>query len=247
MKYQVATKWSELTDWQLEELAYLLLSNTLSDNALQVVSILFKKEDTLKEKLRFARLVNEAPLSELVKHTGFLGKMPDLFHFPDLKEYGVEAPGDRLNNFTMKQFSVADAIFYKWRETEEELYLRQLVASLYVIDSFDLLKLPSVAERTDAVPLKKMYAIGLTYLAVRNAITERFPKVFPPSEPQKEDAPVFRKSTYTPFSKVITAMAMDEVQPLGTLKECKETNIYDFLDTLSEAILRTEKLSKSMK
>ncbi len=247
MKYQVATKWSELTDWQLEELAYLLLTETISDRMLTVISVLFKKTNSIEEQMRFARLVNEAPLSELVKYTGFLGKIPDLFRFPDLKEYGVVAPGDRLNNFTMKQFSVVDAIFYKWRETEEELYLRQLVASLYVIDSFDVLKLPDVAEKTDTIPIKKMYAIGLTYLAVRNAITERFPTVFPKAKPQQEDAPVFRKSTYTPFSKVITAMAMDEVQPLGALEECKKTNIYDFLETLSEAILRSEKLNKSMK
>ncbi len=247
MNYQVATKWSELTDWQLEELAYLLLTETISDRMLTVVSILFKKTNSIGEQMRFARLLNEAPLSELIKYTEFLGQMPDLCHFPNLKEYSVVAPGDRLNNITMKHFSVVDAIFYKWRDTEDELYLRQLVAALYVIDSFDVLKLPEVAEKTDAVPIKKMYVIGLTYLAIRNAITERFPVVFPKVKPQSEDAPVFRKNTYTPFSKVITAMAMDEVQPLGTLKECKETNIYDFLETLSESILRAEKINKSMK
>lgn len=252
MRITVPTKWSELSEWQLCELSYLFLSvkEDLSEKAFEVVAILFKDNDSVAAQMKFAKLINEAPLSVLWEYTRFLNDMPDLYKFPSLEEYGVQYPGDRLNSISVKQFSVADAIFYKWRETEEEIYLRQLVAALYTIGGrFDVLHLPDVANKTDKVPLKTLYAIGLTYLSVRNYISEKFPIVFPKPKliEENNNVPVFGKQTsYTPFSKVISAMAMDERQPLGPLHECNATNLYEFLQILTESILRTEKQNKAL-
>ncbi len=141
-------------------------------------------------------------------------------------------------------------MYYEWRTTEKEIKLRQLVASLYCFrEKFDVLQLPKVADITDKIPLKKAYAIGMTYLSVRHYIFNKFTKVFPKPQKNKETelAPQFRKKQYTPFSRVITAMAMDERQPLGNLAECNNTLLYDFLNTLEESIIRVERENKQIK
>lgn len=248
MRITVPTKWSELSDWQLCELAYLFLSEKedLSPKAFEIVAILFKDNNSLAAQMKFAKLINEAPLSVLWEYTRFLNDMPDLYKYPSLEEYGVQTPGDRLNSISVKQFSVADAIFYKWHETKEEIYLRQLVASLYTIEGrFDVLHLPDVADKTDKLPIKMLYLVGFIYLSTRNYIVKKFPFVFSSTRKQSqepEDIPVFRKKkNYTPFSKIIQAVVFDERKPLGNLNECRNTNIYDFLNTLEELIIRFNK------
>ncbi len=251
MKVTVATKWSELNQWQLEEIAYLFLNSkecNFEKHYFDMVRVLFQKSNNIFGKWRVAKIYNRVPYSTLSGYGSFLQETPDLYRFPKIKK--LTAPGPRLNNLTIKQFSVADAIFYDWRTTEDELKLRQLVASLYCLEGrFDVLKLPEVADITDRIPLKKMYAIGMTYLSVRYSIFQKFPKVFPPAKKEEENefVPQFRKKRYTPFSKIITAMAMDERQPLGNLAECNATLMYDFLNTLEESILRVEKDNKQLK
>lgn len=251
MKITVPTKWSELNDWQQQEIAYLYLNSTdynFESQYIKMLRILFQKTKGFFGKLRVYRIFSQVPVSTLAEYGTFLQETPNLQKFPPIKN--LSAPGPRLNNITIKQFSVADAIFYNWRQTNKEIYLRQLVASLYTFRSgFEILDLPRVAKVTDKIPLKKMYQIGMTYLAIRYSILEKYTRVFPQSKPteKEEFTPQFRKNNYTPFSKIITTMAMDERQPLGTLKECNATLIYDFFNTLEESILRVEKEQKNLK
>ncbi len=243
MRISVPTKWQELSEWQLKEFAIKLLSKPDDISDLEVVRILFTPKKSFRNEVRFFRLMRKVALSDLLPYTHFLNTEPNLYKFPCLEKLGVKGPGDRLNKISVEQFSVADTLFYNWRKSKDELHLRQLVASLYAIDDFDKLRLPEVAELTDKVDLKTMYVVGLVYLSVRSRIEKQFPVVFP--KPKEEDTmkPVFRKRGYTPFSKLITAMAMSETQPLGTYKEAKETNLYEFLDVLSESIIQAEKRS----
>lgn len=251
MKITVATKWSELNKWQLQEIAYLFLTSkeyNFEQSYFEIIRILFQKHKGFFSKLKLTRLYSQVPYSTLAGFGSFLQGTPDLYKFPKIKK--LTTPGPRLNNLTMKQFSVADAVFYEWRNTEDEIYLKQLVATLYTFNgNFSTLNLPSVARITDKIPLKKMYVIGLTYLSVRYSIFKKFPKVFPPQkkEADNEFVPQFRKNKYIPFSKTITAMAMDERQPLGNLKECNNTLMYDFLNTLEESIIRVEKENERLK
>ncbi len=246
MNIKVATKWSELTYKQQQDIAYLYLTaseDNFEEQFIQMVYILFKGRNNL---LKSYRLFNQVPMSELLPYGKFLTEVPDLFVFPEVKK--LRKPGDRLNDVTIQQFSVADTLFFKWRETGEEIYLRQLCAALYRLGDFDKLKLPKVANISDKMPIKKMYQIGMVYLSVRNYITNRFSKIFPKPKTNTEDENLkTAKTKYTPFSKVITAMAMDERQPLGTLKECNNTLLYDFLLTLEESIIRVEKMEKQLK
>lgn len=251
MKITVPVKWSELSQWQLQEISYLYLNSTdynFDSQYLKMIRVLFQKKRGFFSKIRVYRVFNQVPVSTLAEYGGFLLKTPNLQKFPTIKT--LTAPGPRLNNTTIKQFSVADAIFYNWRQTKKEVYLRQLVASLYTFPSgFEVLELPQIAKVTDKIPLKKMYQIGMTYLAIRFSILKKYTRVFPKQKATEKEGftPQFRKNNYTPFSKIITTMAMDERQPLGTLKECNATLIYDFLNTLEESILRVEKEQKTIK
>lgn len=251
MNYIVATTWKELNDWQLGKIAMLLLNTTqekITEDYLYMLLILFQKSERKKDKRAFHKLISQVPMSELRPYAQFLLEPPIGIHsFPVLA--GLRPPADRLGDISIKQFSYADNIFYLWRSTKKEVYLRQLVATLYRFQSqeFNRQKLPQIAQTTDTISIETAYQIGLTYLSVRNYITDKYPKIFPkpPLEEEKQIQPVFRNDReYIPFSKIIMGMAMDERQPLGALEKCNQTLIYDFLDIFEESIIRQEKIKK---
>ena len=161
------------------------------------------------------------------------------------------APAPRLANITIKQFSVADSIYYRLRlsQFKDETLLRQLTASLYCFKNknFDILELPQVAEHTDKVEIKTAYEVAFAYTCCREYIISKFPKVFSsPNPSQKGEKPVFRKeATYTPFSKIISVMAMDQHQPLGNWHQCNATRVYDFFEVLTESMLQAEQKAKN--
>ena len=154
-------------------------------------------------------------------------------------------------NLTIKQFSVADSLYYRLRlsQYQDELLLRQLMASLYNLPDtpFDVLNLPQVAEHTDKTPITTAYEVAFAYTCCREYIIGKYPKVFSsPSSTQRGEKPVFRKeATYTPFSKIISVMAMDKHQPLGNWHQCNATRVYDFFEVLTESILQAEQRAKS--
>ncbi|GIZ15558.1 hypothetical protein [Capnocytophaga catalasegens] len=193
-------------------------------------------------------MLYQVPISVLTPYVETLLQQRDLHTFPDISKR-LKTPGARIKTCTIKQFSVCDAIFYKYRTCknpkDKKLYARQLVASLYTLKSgFDTLNLPKVAEITDKINEKLRCQIIFTFLCVREYITERYLKIFPKAKKEDEALkPNFRSQKYVSFSKVIYSMAMDERQPLGNLHQCNDTLVYDFLDMLQESIIRNEKTS----
>nr|BFF40305.1 hypothetical protein BACY1_21100 [Tenacibaculum mesophilum] len=243
--------WPELNNWQQREIAYLYLNSTeynFEKNILQILKITIQKKKSFLARIKAYSVFSQVTVDVLMQHHKFLLTTPSLNIFPKVKK--LIAPGPRLNNISIKQFSVADAIFFKWKQTNEEVYLYQLAASLYSLKTgYDSLKLPEVAKITDKLPLKTIYQIALVYLSVRTLITSKYPIVFPKLKEEEEEQlkPVFKKKSYTPFSKIITTMAMDERQPLGVLSECNKTNVYDFFNVLEESIIRHEEQEKALK
>ena len=202
------------------------------------------------------QLLQEVPFTALWQYAEPFLTTEKLYHFPPLiSPFGggkgeVIVPAPRLANLTIKQFSVADSIYYRLRlsQYQDELLLRQLMASLYNLPDtpFDVLNLPQVAEHTDKTPITTAYEVAFAYTCCREYIISRFPKVFSsPSASQRGEKPVFRKeATYTPFSKIISVMAMDKHQPLGNWHQCNATRVYDFFEVLTESILQAEQAQK---
>ena len=203
------------------------------------------------------QLLQEVPFTALWQYAEPFLTTEKLYHFPLLiSPFGggkgeVIAPAPRLANLTIKQFSVADSLYYRLRlsQYQDELLLRQLMASLYNLPNtpFDVLNLPQVAQHTDKAAITTAYEVAFAYTCCREYIISRFPKVFSsPSSSQKGEKPVFRKeAAYMPFSKIISVMAMDKHQPLGNWHQCNATRVYDFFEVLTESILQAEQRAKS--
>ena len=195
------------------------------------------------------QLLQEVPFTALWQYAEPFLTTEKLYHFRELTK--MIAPAPRLANLTIKQFSVADSLYYRLRlsQYKDELLLRQLMASLYNLPDtpFDVLKLPKVAEHTDKAAITTAYEVAFAYTCCREYIIGKYPKVFSsPSSSQRGEKPVFRKeAAYTPFSKIISVMAMDKHQPLGNWHQCNATRVYDFFEVLTESILQAEQRAKS--
>ena len=195
------------------------------------------------------QLLQEVPFTALWQYAEPFLTTEKLYHFREVTK--MIAPAPRLANLTIKQFSVADSLYYRLRlsQYQDELLLRQLMASLYNLPDtpFDVLNLPQVAEHTDKTPITTAYEVAFAYTCCREYIIGKYPKVFSsPSSTQRGEKPVFRKeATYTPFSKIISVMAMDKHPPLGNWHQCTATRVYDFFEVLTESILQAEQRAKS--
>lgn len=195
------------------------------------------------------QLLQEVPFTVLWQYAEPFLTTEKLYHFREVTK--MVAPAPRLANLTIKQFSVADSLYYRLRlsQYQDELLLRQLMASLYNLPDtpFDVLNLPQVAEHTDKAAITTAYEVAFAYTCCREYIIGKYPKVFSsPSSTQRGENPVFRKeAAYTPFSKIISVMAMDKHQPLGNWHQCNATRVYDFFEVLTESILQAEQRAKS--
>lgn len=253
----VAESWSQLTRWQLGELAniYFHLSDDFGKDYQKMILILFQKKNTFIHQLRLKMLIRNVPITSLAPFAKFLLQKPQYYFFPEVP--GLVKPADRLGDLSIRHFSVIDTLFHQWQENKSALALRRFVASLYRLEQknifskifrirnynspeFNSQLLPVISRITDKLTVKEMEAIAFIYSNTRRYIWDRYPIIFPEPAAEKEDEgkPVFRKkAVYTPFKKIIVGLAMDEVKPLGNLHECNKTLIYDFMDTLSESII----------
>ena len=239
----VAKSWQELNTWQLQEIAHLYLNTkpeAFEKEFPKMVFILFQKHRSILAKMKLQQLLSMVPFSELAPYGEFLLQTTNFHIFPEIS--GLIKPADRLSNITVKQFSFADKFFDDWEKDRTDLKLRRFVASLYRIkEEFDELDLSAVAKSTDNLTPKEREAIALTYLFCRIYIWNKFPVVFPKPNPDEEKvkSPKFQKAKeYQSFDKIILGLVFSEEKPLGTKEEANATRIYEFLNVLSESILR---------
>ena len=252
--------YEELSEQQRGALCRILLTlDNTEETPLRIIKILISHLPNRTQQ----QLLQEVPFTTLWQYAEPFLSTEKLYHFPPLSSpFGggkgeVIPPADRLANLTIKQFSVADSIYYRLRlsQYQDELLLRQLMASLYNFadQPFDVLNLPQVAEHTDKTAITTAYEVAFAYTCCREYIISRFPKVFSVKDEKQEKKDegssfVFRNSSlksYTPFSKIINVMAMDQHQPLGNWHQCNATRVYDFFEVLTESILQAEQKAKN--
>ena len=252
MDITIPQTYEELNEQQRGALCRILLTlDNTEETPLRIIQILLSHLPKRTQQ----QLLLQVPFTTLWQYAEPFLTTEKLYHFPPLSFGGgkgvVIPPADRLANLTIKQFSVADSLYYRLRlsQYQEELLLRQLMASLYNLPNtpFDVLNLPQVAEHSDKAPITTAYEVAFAYTCCREYIINRFPKVFTsPSPSQRGENPVFRKeAAYMPFSKIISVMAMDKHQPLGNWHQCNATRVYDFFEVLTESILQAEQRGKS--
>ena len=259
MDITIPQTYEELNEQQRGALCRILLTlENTEKTPLRIIQILLLHLPNSTQQ----QLLQEVPFTTLWQYAEPFLSTEKLYHFPPLSspfrggKGEVIPPADRLANLTIKQFSVADSLYYRLRlsQYKDELLLRQLIASLYNLPDtpFDVLNLPQVAEHTDKVAITTAYEVVFAYTCCREYIISRFPKVFTAKDDKKDTKDegssfVFRNSTlknYTPFSKIISIMAMDKHQPLGNWHQCNATRVYDFFEVLTESILQAEQQEK---
>ena len=245
MDITIPQTYEELNKQQRGTLCRILLTlDNTEETPLGIIKVLISHLPNRTQQ----QLLQEVPFTALWQYAEPFLTTEKLYHFREVTK--MIAPAPRLANLTIKQFSVADSIYYRLRlsQYQDELLLRQLMASLYNLPQtpFDVLNLPQVAEHTDKATIATAYEVAFAYTCCREYIIGKYPKVFSsPSSSQRGEKPVFRKeAAYTPFSKIISVMARDKHQPLGNWHQCNATRVYDFFEVLTESILQAEQKEK---
>ena len=246
MDITIPQTYEELSEQQRGALCRILLTlDNTEKTPVRIIQILLSHLPKRTQQ----QLLLQVPFTTLWQYAEPFLTTEKLYHFREVTK--MIAPAPRLANLTIKQFSVADSLYYRLRlsQYQDELLLRQLMASLYnfALQPFDVLNLPQIAEHTDKTPITTAYEVAFAYTCCREYIIGKYPKVFSsPSSTQRGENPVFRKeAAYTPFSKIISVMAMDKHQPLGNWHQCNATRVYDFFEVLTESILQAEQRAKS--
>jgi hypothetical protein len=248
INFKIPTSWNELSDEQLQRIA--ILFHTLKPSLKFDVQILYILLNIKwwqfgkKARLRIA-IYYEIPLSELRKSYDFIYSKNDRTTFPPFlklkttfrKQQTFFAPQDRIANLTADEFSVADDLHIKWRETKDLEFLHYLAAVLYTPtknrSAFDKNELHDKALLFSKVPIKKLLAIEIAYFGCKNHIVKRFPKVFPKSTPGASKP----KKNYG-FGKVILSMTHGDLSKLETIKK---VSIYAFLEQFEEDLTPVKK------
>lgn len=257
----IPENWNQLSDKQLENIAYqfFCFRSQIKDNAESIEENAIKLHLQLcKELLRcnawkkIKIALREIHPKKFKKFTSFLYDSIDRTKFiasikiGDTTFYG---PDQRLRNSTIAEFAFADVCFYKYKQTNNIIWLNVLCASLYreantTPTDIDVRK-PFVKEAVDkradvfeSFSLPTKLAIAYTYEGCRNHIQKTFPIIFPPSQSAEETT---TQQKYVSFGEII----IDKIQ--GDPSKLKETNnvmLYTFLSIVQTDINNLRKIKK---
>lgn len=270
IRITLPTKWNDLSPFQLQLIGRLLYSKRQFEGDLFrsiLVAILFVPKLRPVYFFKMFMVLRRVTFKELhhyadfvFNHDDHLTRFPEFFKvkaglFSRRKIYG---PAMRLSNITINELSYADAFYFNWMIEGKNDDLRRLVACLYRQsgegsskkdrrDSFDKLLLPDNAKLTDKIPLHEMYIVALAYQGSRELIKKRYPYVFPKKSSTAKPEAKPSKPRYTPFSKIVQSMAMDEVQVFGNLQQTENVLATQFLEVYNETLIRQSKQPKFKK
>lgn len=230
IRITIPKSWNELTDSQFQELAKLLVSEkqgVFFD--LKCFRILQNiRWYQFRKRIHLNYVLSQIPMRELKKHFDFIYTKNDRTIFPD-QINGFFPPLNKMTNLTAEEFSVADDLHIKWRETNKKENLIYLAAVLYSRtkqprEHFDKNNLPEKIKHFKKVPLPVLLCVELAFFGCKNNLVKRFPKAFPKSVKKVS------RSKYG-FGKVILQMAGGK---FGNHEQTKSTDIYTFLEEFEE-------------
>lgn len=241
IKIAIPKSWNELTDSQFQQLAKLLLSGkqgVFFD--LKCFRILLNiRWFQFRKRIHITYVLSQIPLKELKKHFDFIYQENDRTIFP-YQINGFFAPLNKVTNITAEEFSVADDLHIKWRETKNKEFLIYLAAVLYSKtkqprEIFDKNNLPDKIKHFKKVPLSVLLCVELAYFGCKNNLVKRYPKAFPKTVKKVS------RSKYG-FGKVILQMAGGK---FGNHEQTKSTNIYTFLEEFNENLKNAKDAQKN--
>ena len=234
----IPQSWNELNQKQFERIA--LLFSTAEPSQIRDIKLLKILVDAkwrqLKKKANLRLFLFQVPYSEWKGFIEFLLKENNRTNFIPVIKVGNKtyfAPADRIQNLDAEEFSVADDLHIRYRETQNPEYLQYLFHVLYSETEerkpFDKNKLEKKINKK--VPMATLVITEMTYFGCKNYIATKFKKAFPKST-KKETGP--RKG----FGKVIQAMAKGDLSKLPIIER---TNIYKFMQQFQDDIEEFQK------
>jgi len=245
----IPTTWNELNQKQFEKIV--LLFSSAEPSLIRDIKLLKILIDAkwwhFKKKAITNKFLSQVPYcvfdkEDNEKWTGwkiyieFLLKENNRTHFVPVITVGKKnyfAPADRIFNLDAEEFSVADDLHIRFRETKNPEFLQYLFHVLYSEtenrEVFDKTKLEK--KINIKVPMSVLLITEQTYFGCKNHIVSKYKKAFPKSA---KKATGERKG----FGKVIQSMAKGDLSKLPTIER---TNIYKFLDQFQDDIIEFNK------
>lgn len=262
--FDIPQKWNDLTEWQVRAIGRFMFNNRNEQTESRyfksvMISILIVPKPTLINILKSVFLLTQVPFSQLEQYADFIFDAKELMtHFPSYIKIGkwpfcktVYGPATRLANVTIEELSYADTFYYKWTTESNPDDLHRLTAILYrpiaqeptpedKRKPFSALTLESNSKVTDGISLPLKFMIAHAYHGCRQNFINRHPNVFPQKKAVEgeEQKPPPKPKAYQPFSKIIDAFAMDEVQIFGPHQSTEKVFASKFLGVYEESIKR---------
>ncbi|WP_417365892.1 hypothetical protein [Flavobacterium beibuense] len=248
----IPEKWDDLTEWQHNRIGWILFNKLFQGEFFKyaILMVLLTPKPTFKNAVKIFYLLSRVPLEDLLQYTDFvfdseaiLTRFRPYYKVKSgFKKVNIYGPSQRLANISILELSYADTFFYNWITEGKDIDLHRLCAVLYrpLNSPFSESNLVANSKLTDTIPLHQKYMIALAYQGSRTVFIKRYPHVFPKSKSQ-EKKPKKGKKAYHPFTSVINAMVMDEVQPFGPLDKAEQANANKFLEIFNEMLLRQKR------
>lgn len=238
--------WNELTDSQLSRVAALFFS--ASTGVQFDVKLWFILNNIMwwqfRKSISNVIIMRNVAISELKHNYEFIYTKINRTRFPATvkNNKGVVhfPPLDAIANLTVEEFSLADDLHIKFRETKNREYLQMLTAVLYTTSKglrpeFFKELLPDLSDSFSKIKTADLLAIELAYFGSKTALTKRFPKAFPKSN-QEGSAKKSNQQKYG-FAKVILEMTKGDLSKLRTIQQ---VNIYTFLEQFQQDIINAK-------
>ncbi|WP_233898359.1 hypothetical protein [Tenacibaculum piscium] len=235
----IPTSWNELSDYQLKKIASIMYLNQSKLTEVRIFFTLLNIRWWNFLKKKTARIVlRNVSLSELKKHYSFIYENQKRTNF--IKSFKAKnktfyAPGDRINNLTVDEFSHAEDLYLGWMRTQNIEFLHYLTAVLYRVKDkggkrifFDKTTLDADVKHISKIDKNIFYAILVTYQGCREHLYSQFPIVFPKSTTKNPKMP-----NSSGFGKLALHLSGKK---FGTHQETISTNIYVFLSEFEEQL-----------
>lgn len=243
----IPQSWNALSSSQALQICYTHYCNTQAtknnpkeiDNINEATFIIIAKQ-LLKGNgfFKTRKALRELRVKAYAPFVNFVFKSVDLHNFPEyikLKRKKYYGPQFRLKNTTIGEFAFADALYYKWKETNLNVYLDLLCATLYR----QAAQIPSqidkrqpfhklLAEKNQhlfpKLNIKQKVRIAYAFEGSRNYIVNLHPLVFP-KPPKQPEGTKKQPQKYVPFGALISNKIQYDPSKLDIVESM---NLYKF-------------------
>lgn len=275
INYPIAQRWNDLSEFQIRTIGKFMFNSRNEQVETKlfkriILSVLLVPKFTFINVIKSVVILSQVPFSELEQYTAFVFDENELLtRFPLKIKIGrwpfrkvVFGPAPRMANCTIEELSYADTFYYRWITEKNTDDLHRLTAILYrpkaeqpvksdVREAFSSLLLEQNSHLTDKISFPVKFMIAHAYSGCRQNFINRHKNVFPQkkkADPEEgEEVKPEKPKPYYPFSKIIDAFAMDEVQIFGNHQQVEKVLASKFLSVYDESIVRQRERERNKK